>query len=303
MALFPKNARVIFTGDSITAQTRYTTLVKRHYDKYHPELNVKFAVGAVSGSSLSHAIRFFNDLILPFKPTHATICYGINDCGLGWLSNEDKEKAYERLLANYENYKKNLSTYLDMLTEHNITPILLTLAPYAEFMQVDSPSHKGGQRLSYEYAEVMRAEGKKRGIEVIDVHARVAELYMHETLYGADRVHPGDLGHHRMAEAILRHQGEQIDDFKPFTELLDEDEKLKEWRTTSFRIGRIYGMYVCVKGDLYDMPYEEQMEYTSEYVVTRGYGSNNVARDFSTEFVILKPKEKQLWAKIEELNG
>jgi len=303
MNTFPKNARVLFTGDSITAQTRYTTLVKRHYDKYLPELNVKFAVGAVSGSSLTHAIRYFNDLVLPFKPTHATICYGINDCGLGWLDKEDEELKRAELLKRYENYKANLTKYLDMLIEHNITPILVTPAPYAEFMQVDSPSHKGGQRLSYEYAEVMRAEGKKRGIEVIDVHARMAELYMHETLYGADRVHPVDLGHFRMAEAILRHQGQEIDEFKPFEEILNEDEKLKQWRTTAFRIGRIYGMYVCVKPDLYDMPYEEQMEYTNEFVINRGYGTNNVQRDFSTEFVILKPREKQLWAKIEELNG
>ena len=43
MALFPQNARVLFTGDSITAQTRYTTRVKAYYDKHHPELNVKFA--------------------------------------------------------------------------------------------------------------------------------------------------------------------------------------------------------------------------------------------------------------------
>jgi len=303
MNTFPKNARVLFTGDSITAQNRYTTYVKDFYDKNLPELNVKFAAGAVSGSSLSHIIRFFNDLVLPFKPTHATVFYGINDCGLGWLSNEDKEKARERLTANYENYKKNLSTYLDMLEAHNITPILFTLAPYAEFMRVDSSAHPNGHMLSYEYAEVIRAEAKKRGLELVDLHARLSELYVHQPLYGGDRVHPSDLGHYRIAECILRHQGLEIGEFLTLEELLNSDEKLKEWRTTAYRIGRIYGMYVCVKGDLYDLPVEEQMEYTNEYVISRGYGSNNVARDFSTEFVILKPKEAMLWNKIAELNG
>ncbi len=303
MNTFPKNARVLFTGDSITAQTRYTTYIKNYYDTNLPELNVKFGVGAISGSGVAHAIRFFKEQVLSFRPTHVTVFYGINDCGLGWLSNEDKEKAKERLTANYENYKKNLSKYLDMLQENNITPILFTLAPYAEYMKAETNAHPNGHLLSYEYAEVIRAEAKKRGLELVDLHARLSELYVHQPVYATDRVHPTDLGHYRIAECILRHQGLEIGDFVPLDELLNSNEKLKEWRTTAFRIGRIYGMYVCVKPELYDLPVEEQLEFTNEFVINRTYGTNNVQRDFSTEFVILKPKEAQLRAKIDELNG
>ena len=303
MNTFPKDARVIFTGDSITAQTKYTARVVDYYKRNLADLNVKFFEGAISGSSLCHAIRFFNDMVLPAKPTHATVYYGINDCGLGWLSNEDKDRMRVELEKRYENYKANISTFVDMLLAHNITPILITPAPYAEFLQVDSSCHKHGQKLSYEYAEVIRAEAKRRGLELIDLHARMAELYVHEEDYGADRVHPSDLGQYRIAECILRAQGQEIGEYRPLPDILADDPDVAEWQKTAYRIGRIYGMYVCVKPDLYDMPYEEQMDYVSEYVISRGYGSNNVSRDFSTEFVVLKPKEKQLFDKIEELNG
>lgn len=302
MTTFPKNARVIFTGDSITAQTKYTARVVDHYKRNLPELNVKFFEGAISGSSLCHAIRFFNDMVLPFEPTHATVYYGINDCGLGWLSNQDKERARGELEKRYEAYKANLTTFVDMLLAHNITPILITPAPYAEFMAADTSCHKYGQKLSYEYAEVMRNEARSRGLELIDLHARMAELYIHEEDYSPDRVHPSDLGQYRIAECILRAQGQTIEPYRPLTELINDDPELALWQKTAFRFGRIYGMYVCVKPDLYDMPIEEQLDFTNEYVISRGYKDNNVSRDFSTEFVILKPKENKLIETLKELN-
>lgn len=303
MYIFPKDSRVIFTGDSITAQTKYTTRIVEYYRKHLPELNVKFGEGAVSGSTLNAAIRFFKDMILPMKPTHATVFYGINDCGLGFLNKEDKEEKYNALKKRYEDYKNNLSTFIDMLTAHGITPILITPAPYAEFLPGEGNVWKDGQKLSYEYAEVVRGEAKKRGLELIDLHARIAELYMHDDVYCGDRVHPTDHGQYRIAECILRSQGLTIDDYRPLDEILANNEELKAWQTAAYRIGRIYGMYVCVKGDLYDMPLDKQLDYVGEYVISRGYGANNVARDFSTEFVYLKPRESELWDKIHKFNG
>jgi len=301
MNTFPKNARVLFTGDSITAQTRYTTRVKAHYDKHHPELCVKFASGAASGAAFTHLIKFFDDLILPFKPTHATVCIGINDCGRGWL--EQMPEKRDVLVEKYINYKQNLNTYLDMLTEHNITPILVSIAPYAEFMQSETPALHGGQKLSFEYAEVIRETAAKRGIELIDMHAFIAERYLFEDIYSPDRVHPCDFGHYRMAECILRHQGEKIDEYMPLDEMLSENEKLREWQKYTSSICTVYSTYVCVFPKLFGRPLDEQMSTVEEYVMNRGYGDSIICRDFTTEFVISKPKEAELWKKIAELNG
>jgi len=301
MTPFPKNARVLFTGDSITAHTMYTTRIKAHYDSHHPELNVKFASGAAAGASISHLIKFFDDLILPFKPTHATVCLGINDCGRGWLEHLPEKR--DILVEKYANYKNNLNTYLDMLISHGITPILVSIAPYAEFMNSDTPALRHGQRLSFEYAEIMRETANDRGIELIDLHAYIAERYLFEDIYTPDRVHPGDFGHYRIAECIIRHQGEKIDAYKPLDEMLFENEALKDWNKYVSRICDIYTTYVCVFPELYEKPYDEQMRFVEEYVISRGYGDSTFHRDFSTEFVILKPKEKELIDNLRRING
>ena len=301
MTTFPKNARVIFTGDSITAHTKYTARVKDHYDKHHLELNVKFASGAAAGASLTHLIKFFDELIMPFKPTHATVCIGINDCGRGWLEHPDKMR--DILTEKYANYRQNLNTYLDMLIWHNITPILVSIAPYAQFMKSETPALKHGQKLSFEYAEVIRDVAAKRGIELIDAHAFIAERYLYEDIYTPDRVHPGDFGHYRLAECILRHQGEEIGEYKPLDEMLDENETLRNWHKYVSRICDIYTTYVCIFPELFGKPLDEQMSFVEEYVITRGYGDSTFHRDFTTEFVVTKPKEAELWTKLAEVNG
>lgn len=303
MNTFPKNSRVIFIGDSITAQCKYPTIVADYYAKNLPELNVKFAVGAVSGSTLNNAIKFFDTLVLPFRPTHATVFYGVNDCGLGWLNNEDAALRDEKLKEAYDKYKENLDTYIDMLLAHDITPILITPAPYAEFIEAESVLYKHGSRLVYEYAEVVRATARRRGLELIDFHARMSELYMNEADYASpDRIHPTELGQFRLAECFLRAQGRELGEFKPLSEYL-ADEHLNAWRTIAFRICRLFGVYVSVDPTLFDKPVSEQIDIMNEYVMTRGYGTNNVRRDFSTEFVILKPREAQLWERLAEING
>ncbi len=303
MKTFPKDSRVIFIGDSITAQCKYTTMVADYYAKNLPELNVKFAVGAVSGSTLNNAIKFFDTLVLPFKPTHATVFYGVNDCGLGWLNNPDTALRDEKLKAAYDKYNENLETYLDMLISHNITPILITPAPYAEFIEAESVPCKHGSRLLYEYAEVVRATARRRGLELIDFHARMSELYMTESDYASpDRIHPTELGQFRLAECFLRAQGHELGEFRLLSDFL-ADEHLNAWRTATYRICRIYGMYVNVMPELYDKPLSEQIDIANEYVINREYGANNARRDFSTEFVILKPREEQLWARLAEING
>jgi len=104
MSLFPENSRVIFTGDSITAHTNYTARIVDYYRRNLPERSVRFYEAAIPGSTLPCANKFFDDLILPFSPTHATVFFGINDCGRGWLNGDDKEKKLSLLTERYGAY-------------------------------------------------------------------------------------------------------------------------------------------------------------------------------------------------------
>lgn len=301
METFEKNARVIFTGDSITAATRYTARIVDYYRKHLPDLNVKFFQGAEAGGSVGSAIRFFEKNVLPFKPTHATVCFGVNDSRRNLLANERAEERDAQLEAAYERYKTNLNTYLDMLIEHGITPILITPVPYAEYMNIDSPAFLGGHKLIYEYAEAMKKIAKERGLELIDLFAKFAECYENEELYIADRIHPNDLGQYRMAEFILKAQGLEPDPYIPLEEFLKEN-CIAEWRKTALRFCRIYGAFTCVFGEIYGRSYEEQMEVINEFVLEHKYGDNGVQRDFSTELAVLLPMEDKLVKKMLELS-
>ena len=301
MKAFEKNARVIFTGDSITAATRYTARIVDYYRKHLPDLNVKFFQGAEAGGTVGSAIRFFNKNVLPFKPTHATVCFGVNDSRRGLLEKDRTEERDAQLREGFERYKANLNTYLDMLIENGITPILITPVPYAEYMKIDSPAFLGGHKLIYEYAEAMKKIANERGLELIDLFGEFAKIYEKEELFISDRIHPNDLGQYRMAELILKAQGLEPDPYIPLEEFLKED-YIAEWRKTAYRFCRIYGAFTCVFGGIFDKSYEEQIEVINEFVLELKYGNNGVQLDFSTELAVLLPMEKALINKLIELS-
>jgi len=303
MKQFPNNARVIFTGCSITAHCNYTLRIMHHYRTHLPERNIKFFAACQAGGSLTHAIKHFDDMILPFEPTHATVMYGGNDCGLGILNIADEETRNQKLKECSETYVKNLNTFIEMLQKHNIEPTFVTQTCYGEFMDVDSPIYKGGHARTAEFAEYVRLACIKYGIEYSDFHARLSELYTHEEIFNRDRVHPVDFGHYRMAQQFLRDQGLDIGEYVPHSELL-ADEWNAKWYKNAYRFSRIWGAYVNLPWlKLYDRPYEEQMEVINEYVLTRGYGDNPAARDFSTEFSIFKPIQNKFVENLSRLNG
>ncbi len=303
MNIFPENSRVIFTGDSITAAANYTARIVDHYKRNLPERNVRFYQAAIPGSTLTRTIEYFDEMILPFKPTHATVFLAINDCGRGYLNFEDKEKKNSVLIEKYHNFKKNLNVYLDMLTDSGITPILFTPAPYAEYLPFDTECLKDGHRLSFEYAEVIRAEARRRGLELVDLHARLSELYMCEDIYNTDRVHPNDRGHYRMAECILNSQGLEIGEYRSLEDICGDSEALSCWQENAEKIGTLYAMYVCIKPELHAMPTEKQLEAVGEYVASEAYGDSAVAKLFSTSFMELKPMEKALFDSLRKYNG
>jgi len=303
MSTFPKNARVIFTGCSITAHCNYTLRILNHYRKKLPDLNVKFFAACQAGGSLVNAITHFDDMILPFEPTHATVMYGGNDCTLGVLNRPDGEDKTNKLSEAAENYKRNLDTFIEMLLKHNINPTFVTQTCYGEFMSIDTPIYKGGHARTAEFAEYMRKACIKYGIDYADIHARMSELYTHEELLIGDRVHPTDFGHYRMAEEFLRHQGLDIGEYVPHGELLS-DSWNAEWFKNAYRFSRIWGAYVNLPWlKLYEKPYEEQMDIINEYVLTRGYSNDPAARDFSTEFSIFKPIQHTFVENLRRLNG
>ncbi len=304
MKPFPKNARVVFSGASIVAASNYTLRIADYYRMNLPELNVKFFPAAQAGGSLDNAMRHFKSNVLPFEPTHAVVLIGTNDSRISALNLEDAEKRENALKTASQRYSENLDKYFTLLRSHGIEPIFITIPCYGEFMKAESPvKYAGGFARLAEFAELARVACMRNGVEYCDVHARFAELYMHEELLGYDRIHPTDLGQFRIAQQFLRDQGLDIGEFVSL-EALCEDEWCAEWYKNAYRFNRIYGAYTNLPPeDLYDMPYEDQMETVSEYVVTHAYRDSAPKRDFSTEFLVNKPREARYVANLKRLNG
>src|SRR5262249_52884273 len=78
--------RVVFYGDSITDQRRYTTFIETYVLTRFPKLDIRFVhsgwggdrVGGGGGGPID--VRLWRD-VLPYNPTVVTIMLGMNDGG------------------------------------------------------------------------------------------------------------------------------------------------------------------------------------------------------------------------------
>src|SRR5437016_3195508 len=78
--------RVVFYGDSITDQRRYTSFVETYVVTRFPKLNVSFVHSGWGGDRVNGGgggpidVRLWRD-VLPYNPTVVTIMLGMNDGG------------------------------------------------------------------------------------------------------------------------------------------------------------------------------------------------------------------------------
>ncbi|MFQ9147516.1 MAG: SGNH/GDSL hydrolase family protein [Eubacteriales bacterium] len=204
MPVLPENSRLAFIGDSLTHANNYPSRVIDYYRKNFHNLHVTFRNCGISGASVPTILRFFDEDILPFRPTHTTIMLGVNDSWRDLLGSPRTEERDNRLAFAFREYKKNLEKLCNLLKDHDVKVILCTPCPFAE--HAVKGAYKGGHTLMLYYAEYVRKLAKKLNLDLIDVHARISELYLDEKLFGADPVHPIDAGyaHRRVLPRIFR---------------------------------------------------------------------------------------------------
>jgi len=302
MTHFPKNARVVFLGDSITAACNWATRVVDYYTKNLPELSVKFKNSAVAGGTIGTMLAYFEPDTLPFKPTHATIFLGVNDSSRDALRKTDEEARYSVLANAFSRYKENYETLLALLKKHSITPILITPAPYAEYFATEQAVLPHGHALIRRYAEHVRYLARRDHLELIDFHGRLSELYLDEPLYNPDRVHPNDRGHYRMAECFLNAQGLESPEFAPLDDIL-ADPVLGEWSKTSHLVRRIWGTELMLIKD-YALPLDEKLKKMQDFVENQkwiGTGAPVAFEGLSKEYLIYKEKEAEMTTRISEI--
>ena len=216
-AAFEKDARVVFLGDSITHQARWTSLVTRYYLEWLPERNVTFRNAGVGGDTMSGCLGRLDEDVNPHHPDVIVTMFGMNDVsGALWAETfGEKENARKKLVL--DRYETNLKALAARLKADNPKVRLVWCTPsiYDETAVMDRPNNPGRNReLLAGCAAIVKRFAAACGDEVIDFNGPMAAFNAERqktdpafTLVGPDRVHPLQPGAFFMACEFLRQQG------------------------------------------------------------------------------------------------
>jgi lysophospholipase L1-like esterase len=200
-APFVDGDRVVWFGDSITAQHTYTRYVEEYVKLRHPELSVVFVNAGIGGQTAWDGIaRFENDLLV-HKPSVVFINFGMNDAS---YPPDTNEVAWE----------KNMATLFDSLSKAAVKRVVW-IDPSPLDAEGLAPAHKNAKRALrlVEMADYAKNEGKKRGLTVVPFNESLTAAMTSWKAAGhfdrlmADRIHPGPQAYAVLAAAVLRSVG------------------------------------------------------------------------------------------------
>lgn len=196
--------RVVFYGDSITAQRLYTRFTEDFVVSRYPEMHISFYNGGVSGDTVNGGdagdmeTRVNRD-VAPWHPTVVTIMLGMND---GQYTTE-----YD---ANFKVYAEGYRKLIAALRESvpGVRLFLICPSPYDEVGHASAIP--GYNTVLLRYGRFLADLGKEESIPVIDLNqpmtdAVQAGMKIDPQLAGAllpDRIHPSPAGHWIIASAL-----------------------------------------------------------------------------------------------------
>ncbi len=202
----PKESSFCFIGDSITAAEGFTRIIIDYFVLNFPDRHIKFYNTAIPGFTSGGTLKYWEDLITPYHPTHATIMFGMNDLGRSLYA--DSARITEELLKKRENslrvFSANMETVLDKLKDASY--LLMTPTPYDESPSIPGPLYGGyDNTLAKASATLLSTYPDTLDLHSLlsDANAKVTET----TIIGPDRVHPGNIGQVLIAKHILEKMG------------------------------------------------------------------------------------------------
>ncbi len=99
---FKPNDRIVFLGDSITAQYQYSTYVELYLTTRMPKGNFTFINAGIGGDTANGGAGRFQNHVLAEKPTAITINFGMNDGGYGAFNPQGNKVFVEKTVAMLE---------------------------------------------------------------------------------------------------------------------------------------------------------------------------------------------------------
>lgn len=196
--------RIVFLGDSITEQRIYTRYVMDYLTLRYPEMSLSFRnAGWVSDTAGGGLKRLQRD-VLSLQPTVVTICYGMNDGGVGAFNRVN----YERFISSMEELVQQIRTTgarVALLTPGVVDPDRKNWNS-PERMRAYNPTL--GQ---FARGEVMLA--RRLGVPIFNIHTLMlnaqtqAKSERKDFTMIPDGVHPDSAGHALMAYGLIQALG------------------------------------------------------------------------------------------------
>lgn len=245
----PKAERILFLGDSITADGKYIeyveTIVLATSDKRYDMINLGLASETVSGlSENGHADGKFPRPNLherlaraleKTKPQLIVACYGMND-GIYHPYRDDR---FNKFVAGVQ-VMRDRSWDRKIAITH-LTPPVFDPLPIKDKVL---PAGRNGYPQPFErynsvldrYTLWMNGKGRRTGWRVVDVHTAMAD-YLEEKrktdpafTLAKDGVHPNEEGHWVIAQPLLTSWG------------VKHDYKLEDLTKPEGRLGKLYAV-------------------------------------------------------------
>ena len=194
-------------GDSITAQHLYSSYIEDYLLMCAPPNDARVVqFGRILERSKDFAAHMPHDVLL-FKPTVATICYGMNDGGYGPLTDDVAAS-----------YRQAQTLVVETMKQNGVRNILL-----ASPKPVDPITYKNrGNADAAEYNKTLSALAAidkdiaaKEGVQYVDIFGEMRDVMAKVrvarrdsyVIGGGDGIHPDPNGHLVMAYAFLKALG------------------------------------------------------------------------------------------------
>lgn len=291
---FPRGARVIFIGDSITCKGTFIAHIQDYYRTRFPADKVKcFNAGVSGGTVKKSALPYLEKDLSDYEPTHAVIMLGMND-----------------RTEPQEDYFLGMEELAEKLHARGISMIFCTPTPIDSGRAPREPETVRAADKLTGFGYFCRGLAMKYGAPVVDFNGIMTAFlaYMQAknpnfTLHWQDRIHPTpELGHVVMALAFLRAQG-FTDIPEPTAEayekgnyrlFLSEKNQKRYDKEQIVRLVRCAD-YLVVGHGLWKAPFEERMKPVTACLekAAAGEEKNAYIETLAREYERFAPAEEE----------
>ena len=202
-----KNDKVVFLGDSITAQGArpggYVALTSEAIAKAYPDLNIKIIGAGVGGHKVSNCQKRLKADVLDKKPTVVFIYIGINDV---WHWTHPKVVARGKKGTTPEDFESGLRDMIGQIKDVGARVILCTPTVIGEKSHGENPEDK----MLDQYSDISRKVATDTGSQLLDLRKSFIEYLKENNLKNADqkiltvdRVHMNEDGNRLLSKLVL----------------------------------------------------------------------------------------------------